>query len=298
YYKEGILNNVNQAMIKKSDFKIVVDYAYGSASQIFPSILGELGIEVIAINAHIDETKITKTKVIYEKSLAQLSRIVKSLEADLGIMLDAGAEKIFICDEKGKLLQGDIELAAMVILNARANKKAQIAVPIKASRVIDELGKKYGVKIIRTKTSVRDMMETSKLPGITMVGESQGGFMYPGFQSSFDAMFAAVKLLELLAINKVKLSAIEAEVPKIRMAARNISCPPEKKGEVLRLMINGLRGKKYDLTDGIKIFDKDDWVLILPDPARPIIHFLAEAGTEAKAQKLVDQYIEKVDSIL
>lgn len=78
----------------------MVDYAYSSASQIFPSILGELGIEVIALNAHIDESKITKTKAMFERELSQLSQIVKSLEADLGIMLDTGAEKIFLCDER------------------------------------------------------------------------------------------------------------------------------------------------------------------------------------------------------
>ncbi|MBI5078962.1 NTP transferase domain-containing protein, partial [Candidatus Saganbacteria bacterium] len=161
YYKEGVLNCLDREALQRARLKVVVDYAYSSASQIFPSILGELGVEAIALNAHIDETKITKTRTVFERGLSQLSNIVKSLDADLGIMLDTGAEKIFLCDEKGKVLCGDLELAVMTILRTMLMKKAQIAVSVKASRVIDGIARKNGAKVIRTKTSSRDMMEVS-----------------------------------------------------------------------------------------------------------------------------------------
>lgn len=297
-YKDGMPNCVDKDIIRAANFKVVVDYAYGSASQIFPAILGELGIEVIALNAHIDETKITKTKAAFEKSLAQLSQIVKSLDANLGIMLDAGAEKIFLCDEKGNILQGDHELAIMTILASRVSKKAQIAVPVKVSRVVDEVAKKYGAKVIRTKTSFRDMMEVSTRPGITMMGETLGGFIFPVFQPAFDAMFASVKLLELLSKTGIKLSEAAAEVPRINMLCKEVSCAPEMKGKVLRTVVDDVKDEEVDLTDGVKIFRGEDWVLILPDPARPIINIYAEAGNEKQAQKLVAEYVEKIDSIL
>lgn len=297
-YKEGALNFIDREAIRAANFKVVVDYAYSSASQIFPSILGELGIEVIALNAHIDESKITKTKAMFERELSQLSQIVKSLEADLGIMLDTGAEKIFLCDERGNILEGDLELAILAILVSRATKKAQVAVPVKASRVIDEVVKKYGAGVVRTKTSSRDMMEASSRPGVTFLGENLGGFIFPEFQPAFDAMFASIKLLEMLAKQAVKLSDVAAEVPAIKMASKEISCSPELKGKVLRSIVDSLRDEEVDLTDGIKVFRGDDWVLILPDPARPVINIYAEAGSERLAQKFVAEYVEKIDSIL
>ncbi len=297
-YKEGALNSVKTDILRSANFKVVVDYAYSSASQIFPSILGELGIDVIALNAHIDETKITKNKLMFEKSLSQLSQIVKSLEADLGIMLDTGAEKIFLCDEKGNIFQGDSELAILAILACRTEKKAQIAVPVKASRVIDEIARKYMARVVRTKTNFRDMMEVSSRPGITLLGESLGGFIFPEFQPAFDAMFASVKLLEMLAKTGVRLSEIAQEVPEISMVCRDISCPPEMKGKVLRTIVEENQEKEVDLTDGIKIFNKEDWTLILPDAMRPIIHVCAEAGNIKTAQKMAAEYVEKIDSIL
>lgn len=302
-YKEGALSCIDRDVVRAANFKVVVDYAYSSASQIFPSILGELGIEVIALNAHIDETRITKSKSMFERALSQISQIVKSLDADLGIMLDTGAEKIFLCDEKGNILQGDMELAIMAILVCRSAKlaqttPAQIAVPVKASRVIDEIAKKNGAKVIRTKTSVRDMMESSTRPGVTFLGENMGGFIFPEFQPAFDAMFTTIKLLEMLARGGGKLSEIAAEVPRISMVCKEVSCSPELKGKVLRTIVDGIKDEEADLTDGVKVFYDNNWVLVLPDPARPTIHVCAEASTEKQAQKLVNEYIEKIDSIL
>lgn len=181
---------------------------------------------------------------------------------------------------------------------SRATKKAQVAVPVKASRVIDEVVKKYGAGVVRTKTSSRDMMEASSRPGVTFLGENLGGFIFPEFQPAFDAMFASIKLLEMLAKQAVKLSDVAAEVPAIKMASKEISCSPELKGKVLRSIVDSLRDEEVDLTDGIKVFRGDDWVLILPDPARPVINIYAEAGSERLAQKFVAEYVEKIDSIL
>ena len=293
-YKEGVLNCLDKEAITARNFKVVIDYAYGSASQIFPSILGELGIEVIALNAHIDETKITKTRAMFEKAHGQLSQIVKTLGADLGIMLDTGAEKIFLCDENGRLFQGDLELAIMTILFCRSKKGAEIGVPVKASRVVDELVKKYGGKVIRTKTSIRDMMENCYKGRLKFIGESAGGYIFPEFQCAFDAMFASLKLLEMLSRENVKLSEIAAEVPHINMVSKEVSCAAELKGKVLRTIVDGISGEEVDLTDGVKIFHSHDWALILPDPARPVIHLYAEAESEKLAHKLIDKYVEKM----
>ncbi|MDD4179138.1 MAG: nucleotidyltransferase, partial [Candidatus Margulisbacteria bacterium] len=298
YYKHGVLNCLDRGALGNAKFKVVIDYAYSSASQIFPAILGELGIEVIALNAHIDETKITKTRAVFDKGLVQLSQIVKSLGADLGIMLDTGAEKVFLCDEKGTILRGDMELAVLTILHCRSRKDAQIAVPVRASRLVDQIAKRYKARVIRTKTNVHNMMETCQRSGATFFGETVGGFIFPEFQCAFDAMFTSVKLIEMLAAQRVKLSELTAEVPRPNMWSKEISCPSEKKGLVLRSIVDSLKDEEVDLTDGVKVFHGDDWVLILPDPVRPIIHLYSEANNDNQAEKLIVKYVDQIDSLL
>jgi mannose-1-phosphate guanylyltransferase/phosphomannomutase len=67
---------------------------------------------------------------------------------------------------------------------------------------------------------------------------------------------------------------------------------------VLRTIVDELKDEAVDMTDGIKIFQDDGWALILPDPARPVIHVCAEADSEKAAQKLTKTFIDKIDSIL
>ncbi|MFA5839590.1 MAG: mannose-1-phosphate guanyltransferase [Candidatus Margulisiibacteriota bacterium] len=302
-YKAGILAIAKAEVIRAANFKVVIDYSYSSASKIFSSILGELGIEVVSLNAYIDETKITKTRSMFERELSQLSEIVKSLKADLGIMLDTGAEKIFLCDEKGHILLGDLELGVITLLNLKS-QKGTIAVPVKASRVISQLAKQYGSRVTFTKNSFQAMMDAASKPPVSFLGEPLGGFIFPEFQPTFDAMFATVKIIELLAESKIKLSQLVDEIPKIHMASKEISCAAEQKGKILRSIVDSVKDEEVDLTDGVKVFHGEgkateaDWVLILPDPARPVIHLYAEAGSDKDANKLIRDYVEKIDSFV
>ena len=201
-YKEGFLHFVDKDAICAKRTKFVIDYAYGSTSQIFPSILGELGCEVIALNAHVDETKITKTKEEFESSLRQLSQIVTTLKCDFGVMFDAGAEKIFLVDETGRILSGDETLALMTLLALKQRPKKSIAMPVTSSRVMEEIAKHHYGKVIRTKTNTRALMEAASMNDVSFVGERTGGFIFPKFQISFDAMLSVAKLLEYLSRKK------------------------------------------------------------------------------------------------
>ncbi|KAF0132800.1 MAG: nucleotidyltransferase [Candidatus Saganbacteria bacterium] len=291
-YKEGVLHRIDCGLIKNKKIKIVIDYACGSSSQIFPSIIGELGCEVVALNAYIDETKITKSSKQFEGALTQLSTIVKSLRADLGVMLDSGAEKIFICDEKGRIFSGDESLSIMASLFLMSAKKSTIAFPVNTSRTVEAIAKKYNSKVIKCKCSFRNMMETAN--NADFVGERQGGYIFPDFQPHFDGMFSIVKLIELLLKNGVSLS--EIEMPKSFVVKRDISCLPEQKGKVVRTLAEELKEENIDMTDGIKINIGADWVLILPHPSRPVIELFVES--EKNEKKLISEYTKIIDEII
>ncbi|HTY12571.1 MAG TPA: sugar phosphate nucleotidyltransferase [Candidatus Omnitrophota bacterium] len=295
-YKEGVIHHVDLDAIRNRKCKIVVDYAWGAASQIFPSILGELDCEVVALNAYIDETKVTKTKEQFEHALQQMSMIVKTLDADLGVMLDAGAEKIFICDEKGRIYSGDEALSLLATLIFTSRKNATVAVPINTSSSIDVLAARYGGKVMRTKTSFRHMMDIASRPEIAFVGERLGGFIFPDFQPHFDGMFSIVKLMELLKKNGVKIS--EIDIPRSNIFKKDISCLPELKGKVIRTLAEELKEEEVELVDGIKLHLGGDWILVLPHPTRPVIELFAECAKEKDARRLLSEYTKKIDEIL
>lgn len=294
FYKESFLGAIDVELIKKNKPKIVIDYAFGSASTIFPSILGKLNCEAISLNAYMDENKLTKTEKEFKESLFQLSTIVATIHADVGFMLDAGAEKIFLVDEKGNIISGDNVLALFSMLVMKSKHKSCIAVPVSASRAIDEIAKIYNGVVYRTKTTYRSMMEIALSGKVSFVGEGKGGYIFPEFQPALDAMMSVIKLLELLIKCNMKLSDVINEIPKTSIVKEHVYCPWEKKGTVMRNLIEHTKSNKVELIDGVKIFNKDNWVIVIPDAAKALFHINAEANNEKSARKLIDKFVELI----
>ncbi len=295
FYKTGYLNTIQkkEATTKKG-MKIVVDYAHSTASLVFPTILGELGIDVVALNAYIDAKKITKSKEEFDHSLNQLSDIVTTLKADVGFLFDNGAEKVFLVDERGKIIDNDTAMLVMAYLVMSTYKKGTIAVPVTVSSVIDELAKQFDFKIIRTGTSPRSIMKASKEKDVIFVADCNGGFIFPEFQNSFDAMYAVGNLIKMLSQTEFTISMIRREIPSFEVFHKTIPCAWDKKGQTMRYAIEYAKGKKTELIDGVKIFLDNGWVLLLPDPDEAYFHIWAEARDKTTAKGFIDIYTDKL----
>lgn len=295
FYKTGYLNTIQKkTTTKKKGMKVVVDYAHSTASIVFPTILGELGVEVVALNAYIDAKKITKSKEDFDYSLNQLSDIVTTLKADVGFLLDNGAEKVFLVDERGKIMDNDTAMLVMAYLVMSTYKKGTIAVPVTVSSVIDELAQQFDFKIKRTGTSPRNIMNAAKDKDVIFVADCNGGFIFPEFQNSFDAMYAVGNLLEMLSKTEFAISMIRREIPSFEVLHKTIPCSWDKKGQTMRNAIEYAKGKKTELIDGVKIFLDNGWVLLLPDPDEAYFHIWAESKDKTTAKGFIDIYTDKI----
>jgi mannose-1-phosphate guanylyltransferase/phosphomannomutase len=289
-YKEGILNFIDRDALRRRGFRIVIDYAYGSSSIIFPQILGMLGCEVIALNAYLDESRISKSAEGFHRSLQQLSEIVRSLGADLGIMLDTGAEKIFVVDDAGELLSDDLALALVTLLVVRTYPSGIIGIPITADSAIEELVRDQGFQVIRTKTAPRASTEAAAQEGVIFVGDGLGGFIFSQFQPSLDGMLATLKLLEMLAIQNLRLHQLIRAIPQRYRCREQLPCPWERKGGTMRALIAATADEQVELVDGVKVHLGGDWVILYPDHDRPYFHIISEGGTQARAEAHMARY--------
>ena len=159
--------------------------------------------------------------------------------------------------------------------------------------------------VARTKTDPRNLMTVSSLAAekIAMAGDLDGGFIFPDFQPSFDALFCFVKTLEMLSWLQRPLSEFAAELPPVYLSTLEVRCPWEAKGKVMRRLTeeaskadNG--NSRTELIDGIKLIDaENNWVLILPDAAEPIFHIYAESHNQEGAVARTHQYAAKIEAM-
>jgi mannose-1-phosphate guanylyltransferase/phosphomannomutase len=299
-YVEKFLSALNIDAIRKQSFKIALDYSNGVAVTVLPNILGQLGCQVISLNAYLEPTKLTRSDEEFEKAVDELSQIVTSIRCDVGFMLNPGAERIWLIDERGKLLSDNrlLSIVTKLFLTVNAKKVKKIAVPISASLEVDLIASEYGVEVVRTKNSHYGMMEAVlKDPEIKFVGGTKGGFIFPEFLFASDGMFAISKILELMALTELKIGEIEEKLPKLCLKRLSIPCPRDLKGKVMRYATLESEKFKRQLIDGVKIFFDDlTWILILPDRQRSEVHLFVESNDEKMVDKLIAEYSEKVKS--
>ncbi len=293
-YRDGLLASVDRDVVRRAGLRMVLDYAFGSASSIFPSVLGALGVEVIALNAYLDESKISKTAQEFQRSLHQLSNIVRTLGADLGVLLDTGGEKVFLVDEKGEIVAGDLALALVALLVMRTRPPGRIVVPVTASRVLERLAGEHGFHVTRSRGTPRALTEAALAPDVALVGEEMGGLIFPSFQPTFDGMSAAVRILEMMARLDVRLHQLAGAVPESHIVRLEVPCPDERKGAVMRRLIAATKGDHAELIEGVRVHMGDDWVAAIPDADRATFHVVAEAAHRDRAQRLAEEFRDRI----
>lgn len=70
--------------------------------------------------------------------------------------------------------------------------------------------------------------------------------------------------------------------------------PLERKGTIMREMHAHSSGMRVEHIDGVKVWQDGSWVLILPDASGPLVHVIAEAGSQQQAELLVDEHVSLV----
>jgi mannose-1-phosphate guanylyltransferase/phosphomannomutase len=293
-YRDGLLASLEPEVIRRAGLRMVLDYAFGSASAIFPAVLGTLGVDVISLNAYLDERRITKTTEEFERSLGALSNIVRTLNADLGVLLDTGGEKVFLVDDKGEILPGDLTLALVALLVMRTQPPGRIVVPVTASRAVERLADEHGFRVTRSRGTPRALTEAALAPDVLLVGEELGGLIFPRFQPAFDAMSSVARILEMMARLGVRLHQLTRAVPESHAIRAEVPCPDERKGAVMRRLIEHTKKDDVELIEGVRVRRGDDWVAAIPDADRACFHVVAEAGDRARAQDLASEFRDHI----
>ncbi len=297
YYQEGFLNAINAKAVAERKPKVVIDYAFSSASPIFPQLLGKLGCEVVALNAYMDETKLTKTPEQFQAALKQVSDIVPTLKADFGVMFDAGAEKIFVVDEKGHLLSGSEMLAFFLSYTFSRQKGAVAVVPIDGSHTLDDIAKRQGGRIQRSRTSYFYLMEAAAQKDVSFAGEPDGGYMFPSFAPFMDAMMSTAKIMECIALEGKPMSRFLEGLPRTHQVSLEVPCSWEMKGTAMRTLLEQTANEKRDLIDGIKVYKDGASVMMLPDSDKACFRVTVEAGCEKDARSLADEYAARIRAL-
>ena len=296
-YAQDLLDSLDVEAIRTRGFRLVVDYGFSAASFVLPLLFGPLGVE--AVSAHGFTTDRTDSgPTLLREAIGQVKQLVPAVGADLGVVFDAAAERLYIVDEGGREIPVEQSLLLFLRLIGSNGRRGKLAFPITVTSHVDALLEGSGLEVVRTPASLGDLTKAAAEEGVIFAGAVGGGYVFPEFLPAYDAIASLCKLLELLAPEPGPLSGLVAGLPASTLVHRQLPCPWALKGVVMRVMTERLRDRKLDLMDGIKVFEERGWAEILPDPDQPIMHIYAEGRTEEDSKALEAEFRGMVEEIM
>lgn len=278
--------------------KVVVDAGNGCGGFIAVPIIESLGFPVIGQfiepdgtfpNHHPDPTVVENVEPLIERVLKE--------KADVGIAFDGDADRIGAVDEKGNILWGD----QLMVLFAREILKEQpgatFVSEVKCSMTLYDDIEARGGKAIMWKAGHSLIKSKMVETGALLAGEMSGHMFFKHRYFGFDdAIYSALRLLELLSHTDAPLSSMLADLPKTYSTPELRSdFPEDKKFRAVELVRDALKqlGHKTIDVDGVRVVFDDGWGLVRSSNTQPLLVLRFEAKSEAR-MKEIQQLVEGV----
>ena len=286
FYIRTIINKVTSNSIK---LKVLINSKTEFIQSTLISILKELGCKIEYVNLKVLDIK-SKHEIKTSNELIYLTNYVKLSNADIGVSIDNSCEKMLLIDETGRIISEDLYLALVTLILFKKHKGSTAIIPVSASDVIEKIANQHDGKILRTKTSVHEIMNGLNSIDLQEVTDEQFAF-------NFDAIESLVKILDFMTIHNLKLSEIINMIPDFHVSKKVVECPWEIKGKVMRSLIEEKQSERVELFEGVKVFKDGGWVLVLPDAEQPVCRVIGEGVSQEIANELTDIYVEKIKGL-
>ncbi|HEX6311827.1 MAG TPA: sugar phosphate nucleotidyltransferase [Acidimicrobiia bacterium] len=298
FYTAALERTVDAARLQQRAFKVVLDYSFGASSIVMPMVLAKLGAEVLAVNPYARTVSAAAAAEDPQARAARIADLVRASGSDLGLVVDPDGETAILIDDEGVVLRPEQSLLALVTLVAIAHPGATVALPVSVSREAERIAAEHGAEITWTKLSAASLMEVASRGDVDLAASLDGGFIWPDFLPAFDATATLANTLDLLAATGRSLSSVVRGLRRVHIAHETVRTAWERKGQVMREMVEREGSGDVVLVDGVKVLHPDGWALVLPDPEEALTHVWAEAGSDQEARRLAQDYAKRIRQIL
>jgi phosphoglucosamine mutase len=188
--------------------KIVLDCANGAAYKVAPTILEELGAELIVINNTPNGTNINEECGALYPEVA--SAAVLKHNADIGIALDGDADRVVIIDENGKQINGDKLIGALAVYlkqNNMLNQNSCVAT-VMSNLALDNYLKQHNIKCYRSQVGDKYVIQMLHEKNLNFGGEESGHIIFTDYAKTGDGLASALQVIAMVLRSKKKPSVV------------------------------------------------------------------------------------------
>jgi len=266
--------------------KVVVDCANGSAYKTTPWLLRELGAEVISLHDHPNGTNINDN--CGSLHTADLVKAVLKNKADIGIAHDGDADRVLLCDEKGRLVDGDqiMGMCAVTMAAQGGLRRNTVVATVMSNIGLEIFLKKQGISLIRTNVGDRYVVEKMRADDYNFGGEQSGHIIFLDHNTTGDGPITAVQVLDLMKSGGLPLSKLASPVKLFPQVLINVEI--EKRQD-----IRSFPAVEHAVQQAETVLGGKGRVLVRPSGTEPKIRVMLE-GESLKTINRLGRNIAKV----
>jgi len=260
--------------------KIAVDCANGASYIAAPSVLADLGAEIVVINNKPDGTNINvKCGSTHPEGLQKL--VVES-GAHIGLAFDGDADRLIAVDNRGNIVNGDHMLAifARHLKGKGMLKKDTVVATVMSNMGLDIAMKREKCNLVKTKVGDRYVLEEMVSMGYSIGGEQSGHIIFLDHNTTGDGLLTALQLLAVVKETGKKLSDLASIMKELPQVLINAKVKNENKDKYM---------KDEDIAQMIASLEKKlkgrGRVLIRPSGTEPLVRVMLEGANEAEIKE-------------
>lgn len=250
--------------------RIVLDCAHGAAYKASPCVLRELGAEVMVFGNEPNGTNINQECGSMHPQ--QLCRKVHEYRADLGIAHDGDADRVLLCDENGRLIDGDdvLAIAGLNMLQQGTLQQKTVVATVMSNAGLDAAITAAGGRVVRTAVGDKNVIDEMLRHGYNLGGEQSGHLIFSEFGTTGDGLVAALQILHTMKSRGARLSDLARCWQRFPQLVTNVKVREKKPFEQL---------------DGVLDLVAAAEQAVQPHGGRVLLRY---SGTERKARLLIE----------
>jgi phosphomannomutase len=294
-YVDHLLTLVELSNIRP--LKIVIDAGNGMAGHTAPAVFARLNCDVIPLYYELDGTFPNhEANPIDPKNLKDLQKAVKKHEADIGLAFDGDADRCFLVDENGELVNPSTLTALIAARELAKNPGANIIYNLISSRAVVEIVEENGGKAIRSRVGHSYIKKLMADTGAVFGGEHSGHFYFKDFWRADSGMLAA--LHAIAALGEVNTSLSKILKPYCRyVASGEINSEVEDAQAAMNEISEKFAtasGNEIDHLDGLTVNGDTWWFNVRASNTEPLLRLNVEAKTQARMEKIRDEVLATI----
>ncbi|SDJ87802.1 phosphoglucosamine mutase [Natronorubrum texcoconense] len=265
---------------------VALDVGNGTGG-ITARVLADLGCDVVTVNGHRDGRFPGRPSATDDQStrvtLSDLSSLVETTDADVGIAHDGDADRTLAVDDTGTFVPKDVLMA--LFAREVATDGDVVAAPVDTSMIVDDALAAVGASVSRTRVGDVFVADRARRPDVVFGGEPSGAWIWPTETLCPDGPLAACKLVELVA-DRGPLSSLVADVETYPIHRRSVEVTA--KAAVMDRVRERVCDRYTDIStiDGVYADVGDGWILLRASGTQPVVRVTAEARAESRAEQL------------